>query len=291
MKFALFLGCNIPARVQQYDMSARAVLNKLNVDLIDIDEFKCCGYPMRNTDFKAFVLFSARNLALAEQQGLQIMTLCKCCFGSLKKAAHLLKEDQRLKEDMNAYLIKEGLTYTGNSEVTHFLSVLHKDIGLDTLKNNITRSLKEVNIATHYGCHALRPSDVMQFDDPIAPVLFDELVTVTGAKSINWSLKLECCGAPLFGVNDDLSMDLTGKKLSDGKQSGADYLCTACPWCQLQFDTVQAMMASRNGNHNKLPSLVYPQLLGLVMGLDADTLGLKMNRLDISGIESCLTTG
>ncbi len=289
MKFALFLGCNIPARVQQYDMSARAVLDMLNVDLVDIREFNCCGYPMRNSDFEAFVLFSARNLALAERKGLDMVTLCKCCFGSLKKADHLMKEDTSLRDKINSLLAKEGLSYGGSIEVKHFLSVLHKDIGISALKEKITGGFKDLKIATHYGCHALRPSDITQFDNPTAPVLFDQLVEVTGAKSIDWPLKLECCGAPLLGINDDLSMDLTQKKMVDGKQSGADYLCVACPYCQLQFDTVQDMMISIRGTDHKLPSILFPQLLGLVMGIEGKALGIDMNQIDISGIEAFLS--
>ncbi len=289
MKFALFLGCNIPARVQQYDMSARAVLDILNVDLVDIREFNCCGYPIRNTDFETFVLFSARNLALAEKQGLDIVTLCKCCYGSLKKAEHLMKEDNSLRDEINVLLAKEGLEYRGTIEVKHFLSVLHKEIGIPALKEKVKNGFKDLKIATHYGCHALRPSDITQFDNPVAPVLFDQLVELTGAKSIDWQLKLECCGAPLLGVNDDLSMDLAEKKLSDGKQSGADYLCVACPYCQLQFDTVQQMMSSVRGTDHQLPSILFPQLLGLVMGIDGKALGIQMNQIDISRIEDFLS--
>lgn len=289
MKFALFLGCNIPARVQQYDMSARAVLDKLDVDLVDIREFNCCGYPVRNTDFETFVLFSARNLALAEKQGLDIVTLCKCCYGSLKKAEHLMKEDNSLRDEINVLLAKEGLEYRGTIEVRHFLSVLHKEIGIPALKEKVENGFKDLKIATHYGCHALRPSDITQFDNPVAPVLFDQLVELTGAKSIDWQLKLECCGAPLLGVNDDLSMDLAEKKLSDGKQSGADYLCVACPYCQLQFDTVQQMMSSVRGTDHQLPSILFPQLLGLVMGIDGKALGIQMNQIDISRIEDFLS--
>ncbi|MBW2409822.1 MAG: CoB--CoM heterodisulfide reductase iron-sulfur subunit B family protein [Deltaproteobacteria bacterium] len=286
MKFALFIGCNIPARVQQYELSTRAVMDRLKIDIVDIREFNCCGYPMRNADFDTYLLFSARNLALAEKQDLDMMTLCKCCYGSLKKAAHLLKEDNHLRDTVNTFLSKEGLAYQGNCQVTHFLAVLHKDLGLDALKEKIDRQYKGLNIATHYGCHALRPSEIMQFDNPAAPVLFDDLVTVTGAKSVDWALKLDCCGAPLMGINDDLSMALTHKKLADGKQAGADYLCAACPWCQLQFDTVQQMIASTSGGNHDLPSILYPQLLGLVMGIDEKTLGLNMNRIDITGIKA-----
>jgi heterodisulfide reductase subunit B len=288
MKFALYLGCNIPARVQQYDMSARAVLDMLNVELIDIREFNCCGYPIRNTDFEAFVLFSARNLALAEKQGLDIITLCKCCFGSLKKANYLMREDNSLRNKINSLLAKEGLSYSGSIEVKHFLSVLHKDIGISAIEEKITRGFKDLKIATHYGCHALRPSDITQFDNPVAPVLFDQLVESTGAKSIDWPLKLECCGAPLLGVNDGLSMDLTEKKLIDGKHSGANFLCVACPYCHLQFDTVQNMMSSLRDMDHNLPSILFPQLLGLVMGIDGKALGIKMNKIDIGGVEAFL---
>ena len=290
MKYALFLGCNIPARVEQYDASARAVLKQVDVQVTDIREFNCCGYPMRNSNQKAFLFSSAVNLALAKTAGLDIMTLCKCCFGSLKEAAHILEEDPGLRDEINALLKDRGLAYDGNVEIKHFLSVLYHDVGLDTLKSKVTAPFKKFKIATHYGCHALRPSKITQFDNPVAPTLFDQLVEVTGAKSVDWASKLECCGAPALGVNDTLSMKLTERKLADGKTAGADYLCSACPYCHLQFDTVQEMMVSGNGA-DPLASVLYPQLLGLSMGIDEKTLGIGMNRLDIRNVTSFIDLG
>ena len=287
MKYALFLGCNIPARVVQYETAARAVMRKLGVQLVDNRDFKCCGYPVRNLDRKAFLLSASENLARAEKLGLNMMALCKCCFGSLKEAESFLKEDGDLQEEIKHALAQKGLQYEGKFEVKHFLSVLYHDVGLDEIKSNVSQSYKGLKIATHYGCHALRPSKVTGFDDPVAPSLFDKLVAVTGAQSIDYKSKLECCGAPVLGVNDDLSMDITAKKLTNGKQAGADYLCAACPYCQLQFDHVQKMMMSRNGSE-ALASIVYPQLLGLSMGIDEDTLGIHMNQIDITEITSFL---
>jgi heterodisulfide reductase subunit B len=215
------------------------------------------------------------------------MALCKCCFGSLKEAESFLKEAGDLQEEIKHALAQKGLQYEGKFEVKHFLSVLYHDVGLDEIKSNVSQSYSGLKIATHYGCHALRPSKVTGFDDPVAPSLFDKLVEVTGAQSIDYKSKLECCGAPVLGVNDDLSMDITAKKLTNGKQAGADYLCAACPYCQLQFDHVQKMMMSRNGSE-ALASIVYPQLLGLCMGIDEDTLGIHMNQLDITEITSFL---
>ncbi|MBC8199313.1 MAG: CoB--CoM heterodisulfide reductase iron-sulfur subunit B family protein [Desulfobacterales bacterium] len=280
MKYALFLGCNIPARVSQYEDSSRAVLKNLGVELIEIRSFNCCGYPLKNIDQKAYLLSSAQNLALAEKQGLNILTLCKCCFGSLKKAEYLLKEDLNLRQDVNHTLADIGLKYEGNISVKHLLSVLYHDVGIDAIKSRLSGSYKELRIAVHYGCHALRPSRITRFDNPIAPTIFDELVEITGAVSVDWPQKLECCGAPLTGINNDISINLTKKKVSDAKKSGADYLCTACPFCHLQFDFLQKRMVENNGNSEHLASVLYPQLLGLCMGIDKETLGIDMNQLE-----------
>ena len=290
MKYSLFLGCNIPARVDQYEASARAVLRQVDVQLSDIREFNCCGYPLRNVDQKAFLLSSAVNLALAEKAGLDMMTLCKCCFGSLKEAAHILKQEGELQEEIKQLLDKKNLSYSGNIQIKHFLSVLYHDVGLDLLKSKITKQYIALKIATHYGCHALRPSKITQFDDPVAPAIFDKLVEITGAVSVDYTDKLACCGAPIMGFNDDLSMNITKKKLDGGRESGAHYLCSACPYCHLQFDTVQKMMVSQNGD-DPFASVLYPQLLGLCMGIDEKMLGIQMNQLAITDITNFFESG
>lgn len=288
MKFALFLGCNINARLKQYESSSKAVLEKLSVELVDIKEFNCCGYPLRNIDFKASILAAARNLALAEKENLNMIVLCKCGFGMLKHAHHLMKEDQSLSKDINNTLKEEGLEYKGDIQISHLLSVLYHDVGVDNIKQKVTRPYRNLKIATHYGCHALRPSEVVQFDDPVNPTLFDNLVSLTGAESIDWEKRLDCCGAPLFGSNDDLSMDLTEKKLLNAKQSGADFICNACSYCHIQFDTVQGMINSKGDKNHALPPILYPQLLGLSLGIDGETLGLGENKIDITSIKGFL---
>lgn len=285
MKFAFFLGCQIPARVIQYETSARAILNRLNVELVDIKDFNCCGYPLRNYEFKAFILSSARNLALAEKRDLNILTLCKCCYGSLKKAAYILKEKPSLREEINKILKKEALNYEGRVEIKHLLKVLQHDIGIEKIKERMIKSYHGLRIATHYGCHVLRPSQVVEFDDPIKPSLFDQLVEITGAESIDWQTKLDCCGAPIFGINDELSMDLTIRKLKNAKESGADYVCVACPYCQMQFDQVQKMIISNRNVNHPIPSILYTQLLGLTLGIDSKALGLELNLIPLESIK------
>ena len=278
MNFALFLGCKIPYFVPQYETSMRIVLKALEVGLEDI-EFNCCGYPVRNLHERSYVLSSARNLALAESRNLSILTPCKCCYGSLKKAQYLLENHPSLRDEINEILAEENLRYEGRIEVKHLLSVLLHDVGLPGIKEKITHPYKGLKIAVHYGCHALRPSKVVQFDDPLAPTLFDRLVEVTGAESIDWPLKLQCCGNPLWGKNDALSLDLTVKKLEDAEKSEAHALCVACTYCQIQFDTVQKEHIAGKKSKVSMPSVLYPQLLGLAMGMDPGALGMDMNKI------------
>ena len=284
MEYTLFIGCNIPARVPQYEQSAKAVLDRLGVRTYELARFNCCGYPQRNADFKTYLTFAARNLALAEQQERPLMTLCQCCFGSLKQAAHLLADEEALRAEINQTLAKEGLSVSRALEVTHISKVLHQQVGTAAIKKALKVGFEGLNIAVHYGCHALRPSIIMQFDDPNTPVVLDDLVKATGARSVDWALKLECCGAPLTGINDPLAGDLTANKLEDGRKAGAHFLCVACPWCHLQFDTVQKTMTDEGRLEQTLGSILYPQLLGLALGIGPEQLGMDNNVIPIDSI-------
>jgi len=288
MKYALFSGCNIPARVSQYADATTAVFEKLDIELVEFTEFSCCGYPVRNLDQRAFVLSAAKNLAVAESAGLNIMAMCKCCYGSLKKAEDFLSRDQDLKKDVNAILTKEKLHYEGRIRVNHLLEVLHRDVGLKHLKPFILKPYSGLQIAVSYGCHALRPSKITGFDNPVSPVLFDELVEITGAYSVDWARKLDCCGAPLTGTNDRLAMDMALNKITSAKEAGAQFLCTACPYTHLQFDWVQHRIVQSSGNWEPVVPILYTQLLGLSMGIDEQTLGLSKSSFELTNITSFL---
>jgi heterodisulfide reductase subunit B len=260
-------------------------MKKLGIGLVDVPELGCCGYPLRNISFKAHVLATARNLALSEKKNLDLLTVCNCCYGTMRYVDNLMKEDSSIRKDVNTTLEKEGLRYEGAIEAKHILQVLYDDVGLETIRRMIVKTFDGLKIATHYGCRILRPSKVVHFDKPHSPSKFDELVELTGAQSVTWSTKHECCGSPLWGINDDLSLDLTENKLKNAKKSGADYICVACSYCQIQFDRVQKILLSRRGPEAKLPSILYPQLLGLSLGIDGETLGLNMNQVSINEIE------
>ncbi|MBK5100577.1 MAG: CoB--CoM heterodisulfide reductase iron-sulfur subunit B family protein [Desulfobacteraceae bacterium] len=284
MEFALLRCCPTNLFLKEYELSTDAILSRLDLGLVEVKEFNCCGYPLKNYNFRAHVLASARNLSLAEKRNLNITTVCNCCYGTTRDVNHILRGDSSLRQEINATLEKEGLRYDGGVEVKHFFEMLYKDIGIEQLREKIVKTFDGLKIATQYGCHILRPKKLVQFEDPGTASIFDQLIELTGAASIPWESQLECCGSPMWGINDDLSMDLTEKKISDARESGADYLSVACPFCQLQFDRVQKILIAKRGVNGHLSSILYTQLLGLSLGIEAEALGIDQNQLDITGI-------
>jgi heterodisulfide reductase subunit B len=268
MKYALFLGCKIPSRLPAYAASIRAVLQHLGVTLIDL-EFNCCGYPARNVSRDAFVLAAARNLALAERAGLNVLTPCACCFGTLRHAMTFLNEDAALRARITLALATEGLAWAGMTEVEHVLPVLARVIGIDALTGVVREPRTGLRVAAQYGCHTLRPSNVARFDNAMAPTIFEDLIRLTGATPIDWPRKLDCCGDPLHEANAPLSERITRAKIADALESGAEVMCTACPHCHLRFDGVQA-----ENTDPPIRTLLYTQLLGLALGLPEKSLGL-----------------
>ncbi|MFW2366052.1 MAG: CoB--CoM heterodisulfide reductase iron-sulfur subunit B family protein [Desulforhopalus sp.] len=293
MKYAFFQGCNIPIRIQQYATSTEAVLNKFGIGLEVIPDFNCCGYPARNVDEKAYILPSVRNLAIAEKKGFDILVICNCCFASLQKAKNVLANNSELKDELNGILAKENLKYSGNVAVKHYLTVIHDEIGTEKIKTQLVNKFKDLNISVIHGCHILRPREITMFDDSFVPKITEELLQTTGVTSLEWRGKLECCGAALAGINDELSKKLLTEKISGALEAGADYITPVCSYCHLQFDTTQKNMQEDGSAGNKLlPVLLYPQLLGLCLGISEETLGIAQNSTiaeeDIERIKSLL---
>jgi heterodisulfide reductase subunit B len=280
MRLLYFPGCKLDSHLPAYDLATRAVLEHLSIDLVD-REMNCCGYPVRHQSFAAFLCSAARNLALAEAEGLAIVTPCKCCFGSYQHARHWLRRKPALRRQINAHLAEEGLRWEDRSEVFHLLSLLHNQVGTSALKAQVRKPLTGVRVAAHYGCHALRPAEITAFDNPTAPRIFETLVAATGASPVPWSRRTECCGHPLWKQNPRISLALMEKKLVSAREAGADCLCSACTHCQLQFDGVRRQHPEADPTEGKLSAIVFPQLLGLAMGLPPEWLGLRPDGLPV----------
>lgn len=279
--YNLFVGCSVPANYPNYEAAMLKVAEEFGMELLYLEDVACCGSPnLRAFDYWGWVLVNARTLAIAEKNGYDIVTPCNGCFGTLKDVYHFLNHDEDYKKKVNAELKKEGLEFKGISKPRHFIEALYTDIGIEEIKKKITKPLDGVGIAIHYGCHVMRPKDVTEF----SPEIFDELVSVTGAKVIEYPLWKQCCGATVLPVNEDLAIRLARDKIKDMTEAGAVYATVACPACGNQLDLQQLGLKESYGEEYNLPVLLYPQILGLAMGMDDEIVGLEMNRVPAESI-------
>ncbi len=285
--YEVFLGCAIPNRFNNYESSMRAVAKELGVKLIDFDGASCCGtVVLKSIDENSWLSMSGRNIALAESRGHDIVTPCNGCFGSLKDTDHVLHDDETYRKKVNGALKSLGLEYTGKTKIRHFVDVLY-DMK-DEIKSKIVRPLSGLRIAFHPGCHLIRPSNVAGFDDPELPGKVDELLELTGAQSVPWGLKLNCCGSPLLIASEDVATDVLKDKMISAKEARANVLVTNCPACHTQFDVQLIGMKDDNDESLELPAMFVTQILGLAMGLDHTQLGVELNRISLDPISDIL---
>ncbi len=276
-EYAFFIGCTSPVRALNYELSARKVAEIFDIKLVDIEDFACCGFPVKSMNTEAAFTMACRNLAIAEKNKQDIVTICNACTGFLKEASKKVNEDPELKKKINENLAPTGLKYNGTVEVTHFAKLLYNEIGKEKIKEKIINPLNKLDIAAHYGCHYIKPSKI--FDEDVNfPHTLDELIEATGAKSIDYENKNLCCGGAILGIDENTAREMTKEKL-DKIKGKADAMVLICPFCSIMYDANQRAVETQYNTEYKIPVLYYPQLLGLALGCDARELGMEMNRV------------
>ena len=284
-RYALFVGCTIPARARHYELSMRRIAQVFDIELIDLPDFACCGFPLNSIHRKTSILMAARNLSVAEEAGLNICTMCNACTSILSEVNWLLKNDGKSKDHIESGLAQLGRKYNGTVEVKHCARILYEDIGPDRLKESVSRDLSDLEFASHYGCHYLKPSEFYDsFDAPEDPKSLDNLVSATGASPVDYESKRDCCGGALLAIDEQVSLQMSRGKLEHIKESGADAINIVCPFCSVMYDDSQRRIERTFSAEYGIPVLYYPQILGLAIGLEPKELGLNMNRVSTAGL-------
>jgi heterodisulfide reductase subunit B len=289
MKFALYLGCTVPVRAMNYEMSARLTAQRLGIELVDVDGFACCGYPAKSLSWDAALLMAANNLAIAEEEELDICTLCSACTSTLVGANKRLCEDEALRAQVNQQLADAtGRRYRGTVSVRHYARILYEDVGVDQLRELVNQALARgegadlapFGFAAHYGCHYLKPADIYDgFDDPENPHTLGELIEATGARQVPYEEEDGCCGGGILAIDQQTALEIAKSKLDHVTVTDADGLVLICPFCDIMYEINQRSIERQFGVTYRLPVLYYPQLLGLALGFSPDELGFRLNRV------------
>jgi len=273
MDYTYYPGCSITHTSKPYDISTRAVFARLGIGLHELEDWNCCGATvyMSVKETVSFAI-SARNLALAEPLGRDIVAPCSACFLVLTKTNRFLRELPELHEKVNEALSAVGLSYSGNVRVRHPLDVLVNDFGIEEICKRAQRRLEGLKIANYYGCQIVRPERT--FDDQDFPESMDRLFGALGAENVYFPMKTRCCGGMLMITSDEVAMRLCRELIECAQGNGADCIVTTCPLCQMNLAAYQDRLTAHFGVDLHIPVLWFTELLGIALGLDEKALGL-----------------
>ncbi|MBW1772854.1 MAG: CoB--CoM heterodisulfide reductase iron-sulfur subunit B family protein [Deltaproteobacteria bacterium] len=276
MKYIYYPGCTLESTALEYSVSTRAVMQALGAELVEIEDWTCCGATaVEARSYLLSMVLAARNLALAEGMDVEgdIMIPCSACYLNLRRVEEHIHQDEKLLDKINEALSEEGLQYRGGIRVRHFLDVIASDFDPEVIEPLVKKKLSGLRVAPYYGCQALRPYST--FDDPEQPESMEPLIRALGAEVHPWTVGAKCCGAALMTTKKDVALELTGALLKAAQ--GADCIVTVCPMCQMNLEAFQDPISRGRGEELGISVLYLPQLIGLAFGLPDEELRLNLN--------------
>lgn len=281
MKYSYMPGCSLLSTARGYDTSARAVVRELGSELIELEDWNCCGAnALESVSYLLSVAMPARNLALAEALNRDLVTSCSSCFLNLFKVNHRLRREPDLRKKLDAILGAAGLQYRGKAKVRHLLDVVANDIVVEAVTKRVERKLSGLKVVPYYGCQTVRPYG--EYDGPYLPNSMDTLIEAVGAEPYPYLWKTICCGGVLMTTEKSIGRKLVADLLAAAK--GADCIVTVCPMCQMNLDAYQGEAAAELGMKVRIPVLFLTQLIGLAFNLPEKDLLLGQNIASVRGL-------
>ncbi len=258
MVFSYYPGCTLKTKAKDLDLYARKSAEALGVTMEEIENWQCCGavYPQASDEI-ATKLSAVRALDDAKRHDRKLLTLCSACHHVLKRVNNDMAQNDYIADRANNYL-KLDEPYRGETEVVHYLEMLRDTVGFDNLQKRVVNPLKGKKIAAYYGCLLLRPSGVMNFDNPENPRIMEDFIRAIGATPVVWQMRNECCGGYVAMESKSLAEAKSSKVVNSAKAAGADMIITACPLCMYNLKV--------NGG-GELPITYFTELLAEALGV------------------------
>ncbi|MDH7516389.1 MAG: CoB--CoM heterodisulfide reductase iron-sulfur subunit B family protein [Bacteroidota bacterium] len=278
MTIGYYPGCSLKGTAKEYDRSLRAILGALGVELREIEDWNCCGASSAHAVSRLLATaLPARNINLAAAQNYgEILAPCAACYNRLVAAKREIEQHAAVRQSVE-YVLEEP--FRPGVEIRNLIEFFER-IGTETIAAAVRRPLQGLSAACYYGCLLVRPPEITRFDDAETPSSMERIVQATGAKTVEWRFKTECCGAAHSIARKDIVLDLSRQILDDARASGADLIVVACPMCHSNLDMRQASMRVRNGGRRSVPVVYLSELVGYALGFDARTLGLDLHFID-----------
>ncbi len=271
--YSYFPGCSLEKMASSYHHSTVETARSLDVELRELEDWNCCGATAYfHIDELLAHTLCARNLAIAEKEGLDIVAPCSGCYKNMYSTNAYLKKDPDLAEHINSGLAEDGLQFSGTGRVRHLMDVFVDDVGVDEIRKRVTRPLGGLRVAPYYGCQIVRPQK--DHEDVANPRFFEEVLEAIGAVAVDYPLKLRCCGGSLIVTRRKAALTMVRELLQNALDRQANVIATVCPLCQVNLECYQRHVNKEFGTSFNVPIVYFTQLMGLALGVPAKRLGL-----------------
>ena len=270
-KVGFYQGCCFQGQDAHMFETMKEVFKMIDIELELLEETTCCGgNTIDEENRKLSYAINARNIALAEARGVDMLISCNTCYMVIAKAKRALDTNKKLREEINDLLKEEGLEYRGTSKIWHLLDFFRDVVGYDRIRKAVKRPLKGWKIAAYYGCHVLYPKEIA-IDNSDNPTSLQEILKALGAEVIDdYEEKDACCGYHSFFTDKSMTLRKLNRILRNIKDTGVDIIATPCPLCFKSFDIYQLQME----NPPMVPSSYLTELMAYAFGLDKEESGL-----------------
>lgn len=272
MKIGFYPGCSLKGTSSEYAQSTLALAKAFDINLIEIEDWNCCGATAaHNVNHELATALPGRILALAEKQGFdELVVPCAACYNRLSVAQHEINQKPELKKRISEII---EMPIHGNIRILNVMQFVLKYI-TEKIEEKVVKPFAH-KVVCYYGCLLVRPHEILQFDRLEDPQSMDDLMRKIGAESMDWGYKTECCGAGFSVSRTDIVAKLSGRIVKDASDRGAEAIIVACPMCQSNLDMRRPHINSYLQTKIDTPVLYITQAIGLAIGLDRNTLGLK----------------
>lgn len=259
MVYSYYPGCTLKTKAKDLDFYARKSAEVLGFTLEEIEDWQCCGavYPLASDEI-ATKLSSVRALNAAKEKGQDLVTVCSACHHVVKRVNDDMANVEDIRKRVNNYLALDE-AYSGEIHVYHYLEILRDKVGFDKIKEKVVNPLTGKKIGAYYGCMLLRPSGILQFDDPENPTILEDFIRALGAEPVVYPYRNECCGGYISLKEKERSGQMVDTIMESAEEKGAEMLITACPLCLYNLN---------HGGHAHTPIVKYfTEVLAEALGI------------------------
>ena len=281
MKLAYYPGCSLDGSAIEYGLSTKRTAELLGVELLEIEDWNCCGATSgHNTNQLLSLALPARNLALAEKTGLDVLAPCAACYNRFRNTEHVVRHDRKMQEKIAAVI---EMDYAASNQTLSILELIVNKVGLEKLREKVSHPLKTMKAACYYGCLLVRPQEHTGFDDNEDPRSMDQIMQALGAESVEWSFKTECCGAALATSRPDVGYRMIYEVIRNAREAGAECLVTACPLCMMNLDMRRRGVEKAFNETLDMPVYYITELLAIACGNSPRDVGVHRHFVEAEG--------